>query len=123
MSVALVCFEPFTGDSARAITMLLNTRRSWFGPVRKRGFPCFLVEPPGSAPGSAASIAHRSLSPYPAETGISHIGVRRLMGSGRGFRLAILQLGLNLFQHVELWIARHVGGFRILFDLLAFHLF
>ena len=33
-----------------------------------------MVEPPGTAPGSAVPIAHHNLSPYPVETGTPYIG-------------------------------------------------
>ena len=38
-------------------------------PSEVLGFPRILVEPPGTAPGSAVPIAHRNSSPSPAETG------------------------------------------------------
>ena len=40
----------------------------------------FLVEPPGTAPGSAVPIAHRNSSPSPAETGKLLYRVLRLNG-------------------------------------------
>jgi hypothetical protein len=53
----------FTAHSGRAKTALFNTRRSWFGPVIIPDGSGKMVEPPGTAPGSAASITRRTLSP------------------------------------------------------------
>ena len=58
----------------RAKTALFNTRRSWFGPIMDPAFAGQVVEPPGTAPGSAAPMTRRTLSPYPTEAGSTVIG-------------------------------------------------
>ncbi|VVS98155.1 hypothetical protein SPHINGO361_100309 [Sphingomonas sp. EC-HK361] len=62
LSLALV-YGPSRWSHSEQKAAPFNTRRSWFGPVRGPRRRGSLVEPPGTAPGSAASIIRRRLSP------------------------------------------------------------